>query len=326
MSADPLPEPSLVAAPAIAAGRGPEARGPVVVILNPASNNGRAGRLRRLVEQALREGRGDLVLTTARGDAGRLAAEAASAGRPVVVVGGDGAMHEAVNGVMASGRAVPVGIVPAGSGNDYALRVARAPLDPARALEVALNAPTEWMDVGACNGVYFTNALSVGLDANVTARAERYKRLRLSGEALYMTSALTELLLHYDACPRLNVALDDAAPLRQLCALVAISIGPTYGGGFKINPTADPQDGLFDVCILSKPSLPRALRLLPAVERGAHAGQPETRMARASRVVIECEGPVNAQLDGELARVTRLDARIVPGALALRRGPARAAR
>jgi len=297
---------------------------PPIVILNPASNGGRAAGLRRVIERALLGGRGELALTQGRGDARRLAEEAARAGRAVVVVGGDGAIHEAAGGVIAAGVRVPFGVVPAGSGNDFALHVARAPLDTARALELALSAPVEPVDVGVVNSRYFVNALSVGLDANMAQTAERLKRYRLSGKALYMTSALTELLLHYDACPTLSVQYDDAAPIQQVFALVALSLGPTYGGGFQINPGADPQDGRFDMCMLSKPSLPRALRLLPAVERGQHLGQPEARIVRCQRVVIVAQWPINAQLDGELTQSQRFEVSLLPGALALRRGPASA--
>ncbi len=297
-----------------------------VVILNPASNGGRAAKLRRIIERALLGGRGELTLTQARGDATRLASEAAQAGRPVVVVGGDGAIHEAAGGVVAAGATVPFGVVPAGSGNDFALRVARAPRDITHALDLALSAPTEPVDVGMVNGGYFVNALGVGIDANVAARAERFKRLGLSGQPLYMTSALTELLLHYDACPTLTLQYDGLAPVHQVFALVAMSLGPTYGGGFKINPGADPQDGLFDMCILAKPPLLRALRLLPAVERGEHIGQPETRIVRCRRVTLEADHPINAQLDGELMQAARFEVSLLPGALALRRGPAPTAR
>ncbi|MGH2503617.1 MAG: diacylglycerol/lipid kinase family protein [Ktedonobacterales bacterium] len=183
----------------------PRADAAPFVILNPASNGGRAARLRRVIERALLGGRGELALTKARGDATKLAAQAAQAGRPLVVVGGDGAIHEAVGGIIASGVSVPFGVVPAGSGNDFALHVARAPLDPLQALDVALTAPVAPIDVGMVNGEIFVNALSVGLDANMAARAEHYKRLGLSGRALYMSSALTELLLHYDHCPTLSV-------------------------------------------------------------------------------------------------------------------------
>lgn len=291
-----------------------------VVILNPASDGGRAARLRATVERALLGGRGDLALTTRAGDATRLAAEAARLGRPVVVVGGDGAIHEAA-GVLAEGGAVTLGVVPAGSGNDFATGVARAPRDPLRALKVALAGPVERVDAGMVNGEYFVNALSVGLDAHMAQTAERLKRYHLTGQSLYLTAALRELLLNYGACPTLTLDLDGAPLPQAVYALVAMSLGPTYGGGFRINPGADPCDGLFDVCMLSKPPLLRALRLLPAVERGRHVSAHETRIVRCARLSIAATRRLTAQLDGELIYASHFDVRLLPGALPLRRGP-----
>ncbi len=312
------PTPGTMSTPfAVAA---PQAQTLPVVILNPVSNNGRAARLRPLIERALAHGRGDLVLTQKPGDADRLAEEAARAGRSVVVVGGDGAIHEAGNGLLRAGAPVTLGVVPAGSGNDYALRVARMPTDPAAALELALTAPPARVDAGQVNDDYVLNAIGVGIDANCTATAERLKRYGLTGRALYMSAALREVLFHYDGCPTLDASFDDGPVRSQPYAVVAMSIGPTYGGGFKINPGADPQDGLFDVCVLDKPKQSRALRLLPMVERGQHVGQPETHMFRARHILLESAKEIYAQLDGELMLSRRFDVTILPGALWLRRG------
>src|SRR5215813_9477359 len=109
---------------------------PPIVILNPAGANGKAKRLRRMLEERLRGGRGEVVLTTARGDGERLAREAALAGRDVIAVGGDGTVLEVGSGILASGRRVAMGIVPCGTGNDYAFETARLPRNPAAALEV----------------------------------------------------------------------------------------------------------------------------------------------------------------------------------------------
>ncbi len=312
----PTPETS----PAASEGDMPQTQAQSVVILNPASNHGRAARLRPLIERSLAGGRGELLVTKQRGDAVHLAEEAARAGRPVVVVGGDGAIHEAGNGLLRAGAPVPFGVVPVGSGNDYALRVARMPIDPAAALELALTATPVRVDVGRVNDRFVMNAIGVGIDANCTATAERLKRFGLTGRALYMSAALNEVLFHYDGCPTLSASFDDAPVKRQAYASIAMSIGPTYGGGFKINPDADPQDGLFDVCVLDKPRQMRALRLLPMVERGKHVDQPETHMFRARHILLESVSEVYAQIDGELMLAQRFDVTILPGALWLRRG------
>lgn len=295
---------------------------PPLVILNPASNGGRAAKLRRMIEQKLRGGRGDLVLTSAPHDATRLAADAARAGRGVVVVGGDGAIHEAACGILESGVDVPLGVAPAGNGNDYALHVARMPRNIPQALELALNGPIERVDAGQVNGEFFVNALGIGLDANVAVTAERYKRYGLAGHPLYLASSISELLFRFDGCPTLTVRLEGAAPTRQTLALVALNIGPTYGGGFLVNPAADPQDGMFDVCLVVKPSVLRAIDLVHKLERGKHVGEPETTIFRCQRIILEADHPINAQADGEISQAERFDVSLLPGALALRRGPA----
>lgn len=294
-----------------------------VVILNPASGAGRAKRLWRSLERALADGRGELIVTTKRGDAERLAREAAQVGRDVVIVGGDGSIAEAAAGILAAGRQSPLGIVPAGTGNDYAYRALKLPADPLAALEIALTGSPIAIDIGTVNGRVFVNALGVGLDANINATAEHLKRSfpLLRGQALYWTASLSELLLRYSRCPQLNVYMDDAGAAGEQAhyALAALSLGPTYGGGFRINPDADPTDGFFDLCVILKPSLLRALRLLPMIEQGRHLDQPEVRRHRVRSVVLEANEPIYAHVDGEVMVAQRFEAQIYPGALLVRR-------
>ncbi|MEO7000203.1 MAG: YegS/Rv2252/BmrU family lipid kinase, partial [Ktedonobacterales bacterium] len=243
------------------------------------------------------------------------------------VVGGDGTIHEAAGGIIQAnlqagaqaGVGMPLGIVPAGSGNDYAYRALRLPQDTLAALDLALTGAPVAVDVGIVNGRYFVNALGVGLDANIAATAERYKRVPLlNGQTLYWTASLSELLLRYNHCPELAISLDGEPLERRLYALAAISLGPTYGGGFAINPDASVTDGLFNLCAIWKPSLPRALRLLPMVERGQHLAQPEVQRRLVRRVVMEAAQPIHAHLDGEVISGSRFEARILPGALLVR--------
>lgn len=294
-------------------------QGVPVVILNPAGNRGRTAHLRRALEKALRGGRGELVLTQAPRDGERIGREAAASGRNVVAVGGDGTVAEVANGILASGVPVAFGVVPAGSGNDYAYETLKVPRDPLRALEVALSATPVAMDVGQVNGRYFLNSLGVGLDANIAAAAEHLKRYPfMRGQTLYWASSLRELLFHYDQCPHIAVSYDDVAGERRDYAVAAVSIGPTYGGGFRINPDANPCDGYFDLCTLWKPPLLRALRLLPKVEKGQHLDQPEASHHRVKRVTMESDQLVNAHLDGEVIQARHFAAHILPGALLAR--------
>jgi diacylglycerol kinase (ATP) len=290
-----------------------------VVILNPAGDRGRAARLRPVIERALVGGKGDLVVTAAPRDAERYAREAAKLGRDVVAVGGDGTINEVASGILSVGAPITLGIVAAGSGNDYAYETLRLPRQPRRALELALAGTPVAMDVGQVNGRIFLNSLGVGIDANIAAAAETLKRYPLMrGQTLYWASSLHELLLHYDRCPHLRVTRDGLQETGRDFALAAVSIGPTYGGGFRINPDADPRDGYFDVCTIWKPPLLRALRLLPMVEKGRHMGEPEVSRHRVRHVVLESPEPVFAHLDGEVVRDRRFEAHVRPGALRVR--------
>lgn len=301
-----------------------------IVILNPMAAYGRTRRLRALIERALVGRDAELQQTTAPGDGERLAYAAAQAGRDVVVVGGDGTIAEAAAGIHRATRdaahglsgapQVTLGIVPAGTGNDYAYGALHLPHLPLQALEVALTGPRRQVDLGEVNGYIFVNYVGVGIDANVAHRAERLKRMPLMrGKTLYWAASLTELLLHYDRCPRVTVCADGtAASERRPVALATASLGPTYGGGFRINPDADLADGALDLCTIWKPPLRRALGLLPLIERGAHIGAAEVTIARVRSVVLEAEAPVYAHHDGELLTTARLDIRILPGALWVR--------
>jgi YegS/Rv2252/BmrU family lipid kinase len=294
--------------------------GPPIIILNPASKRGAS--LRRWLESELKKNKGgELVFTMQPRHAEQLALEAAQAGRDVVAVGGDGTAAEVAQGIIASGCRVRFGIVPCGNGNDYAWHTLGLPRDHQQALEVALHGAAQPMDIGLVNGRSFINSLGVGIDANIAAAAERMKRTTfLRGHTLYYAASLTELLFHYNRCPELHVIIDGVERDRRPYAMAAVNLGPTAGGGFKINPGADPHDGLLDLCIIHKPSQRRALQLLPMVEKGKHIDQPEVQRLRVSSVAMAAEQPIFAHLDGEVMRSDRFNVSILPGALFVRQG------
>lgn len=267
--------------------------GSMLVILNPTANRGKIEHLRGLLRGRLaQEPRADYLETSRQGEAQERAMQAAREDRPIVVVGGDGSVHEVVNGILRAGRRVPMGIVAGGSGNDFAWHTLKLPRDPAAAIERAFSGRLRQVDAGVVNDRYFVNSFSVGLDADIGAAAGRLKKLPLmSGERLYYSATLKQLLFGYHRCPWLTFTLDESGQSVQTSGkryvLIAVTNGPTYGAGFRINPMADHADGLFDVCTIDYTPLLRALRLLPLVQKGRHAALPEVTFFRARSVRIE---------------------------------------
>src|SRR5205085_2162432 len=112
------------------------------------------------------------------------------------IVGGDGSVHEAVNGILSSGMRVPLGIVAAGTGNDFAWNTLKLPRVPIDAIEKAFNGQLIEVDAGIVNGSYFANSFSVGLDADIAVYADRLKNIPfMSGARLYYAATLKQLLL-----------------------------------------------------------------------------------------------------------------------------------
>ncbi|HLI91347.1 MAG TPA: diacylglycerol kinase family protein [Ktedonobacteraceae bacterium] len=293
-----------------------------LIILNPAANRGRMEHFRALMRSRAAQGEAEYVETSRAGEAKERALHAAGEGRAVIIVGGDGSVNEVVNGILTAGRRVPLGIVAAGSGNDYAWNTLKLPRDPAAALERALHGQLIDTDAGIVNGQYFANSFSIGLDANVAVAADWLKKIPLmSGARLYYTATVQQILFGYHRCPWLKFNLDGDAhgPAEgRRYVLVAVTNGPTYGAGFRINPTADPCDGLFDICSIDYRPVFRALRMLPVVRRGEHSGLPEITFYRAKSVHIESRSLVNMQVDGETTCAATFDATILPGALCVR--------
>ena len=295
-----------------------------LVILNPTANRGNMERHRVLIRSRLQSTpQGEYRETTRQGEAQELAAQAAKDDRHIIIVGGDGSVHEAVNGILSTGRRVPLGIVAAGSGNDYAWNTLKLPHEPAAAIERAFSGHLVDSDAGIVNGKYFVNSFSIGLDADIAAAAGQLKKIPfMSGSRLYYTSTLKQLFFGYSRCPWLKFTLDGeeqaSGSTFKRYVLMAVTNGPTYGAGFRINPKADYSDGLLDICTINYMPLLRALKLLPLVQKGEHEILPEVTFFRARSLHIESQKPVNIQMDGEISNSTTYTAKILPGALWVR--------
>jgi YegS/Rv2252/BmrU family lipid kinase len=286
-----------------------------LLIANPAARHGETAKLIPVIEQLLCNLPHDTIVTESPGQAVEIAAGAIGY-EIVVAAGGDGTVHEVLNGLM---RIPPaerpaLGLLPTGSGNDTR-RMLGVPDDLAQAALAIATGERRPFDVGVCNGVYFNNSFAAGLDAKVTAKAVEYKiTKRRSGLWLYITALLHVLFRELDSF-NVRVGFDCATPSPVDTLIVAATIGKTYGGGFHITPDAVPDDGLFDICMIDPLSLPEALMRLPFVILGKHTWMKPVHMSRHSSVIIECEQALPAQIDGEVLLDDRYELAILPGAI-----------
>jgi diacylglycerol kinase family enzyme len=171
------------------------------------------------------------------------------------------------------------------------------------------------MDVGTVNGIYFANSLSIGMDARVTAKAVEMKvRTGWSGLPLYLRALFFVLFKQY--YPHHTIAtFDDQPPVELDMLTLALTNGPTYGGGFFITPDAVGDDGLLDMCLIDPLPLGEALWRLPFVIVGRHTGMRPVHMSRHARLRLESETPIEGQADGETMLETSYEIGVLPSAL-----------
>jgi YegS/Rv2252/BmrU family lipid kinase len=289
--------------------------GRMLLIVNPVARHGETESLVPVIEKLLASIAHDTVLTQHPGHAAELAA-AATGYDVVVAVGGDGTVHEVLNGLMAhpSGSRPTMGLLPTGSGNDTRRTLGVSTSLTQAALELTTGRRRAF-DVGVCNGTYFNNSFAAGLDAKVTAKAVEYKvTKKRDGLWLYLTALLHVLFNELDPFD-VSLSFDGAEAARVTTLIMAATNGPTYGGGFFICPGAVPDDGLFEVCMIDPLSLPEALVRLPFVIAGKHTKMKVVHMSRHTSIVIESDGPMPAQIDGEVLLESRYEISMLPRAI-----------
>jgi YegS/Rv2252/BmrU family lipid kinase len=282
------------------------------LIYNPVAGRGRAAAA--LVQtRAFLDARSvpHRVLTTeAPGHASQLAL-ATPEDATVVAVGGDGTAHEVAKGCIGGGRTL--GVLPVGSGDDFAFALGMRRGDLAGALERLVAGEARFVDTGRVNGEPFVNAAGVGFDADVATRVAAAPR-RLRGLATYLWAVMTALGA-LDAAP-VEVRVDGIRVYAGRSLLVSTQLGPRTGGSFLFAPDASLSDGLFEVVVAGGLGRVGTLRLLPRVMRGAHLGHPAVHLFRGRSVELRWERAQPGHVEGEplaAGRTFRLD--LVPASL-----------
>jgi diacylglycerol kinase (ATP) len=290
--------------------------GRVTVLTNPASGHGNAPHAAGQAVKRLQQ-RGVDVVAIVGSDADharRLLRAAVEKGTDAVVVtGGDGVIADALQILACTD--IPLGIIPAGTGNDHAREFGLPTKDPVAAADVVADGWTETVDLGRIRdrtGVtkWFGTVAAAGFDSLVTDRANRMRWPR--GRMRYNLAMLAELsqlrLLPF------RLVLDGRDEIVTDLTLAAFGNGRSYGGGMLICPNADHADGQLDITMVHSASRSRLIRLFPTVYKGNHVNLDEVTTARAASVDVESAG-INAYADGEYACALPAEISAVPGAL-----------
>lgn len=294
------------------------------VIVNPVSGGGRARRRWPQLAAAL-DRRGVLhesVVTSAAGDAALLARQAIGRGhRRLLALGGDGSFNELVNGLFAQPEVPPdqilAAVAPLGTGNDWA-HAMQVPDDPDLLAVALVRGRSRLVDLGIAESVVaapgatgrlaFHNVAGAGLDAEVLRHTPRG-----GPRALAYLVGLARALLRYRA-PQFELTADGRNwSGRYWIALAAI--GPYCGGGMRLAPGAQADDGYLDLVTIEPLSLAATIARLPKLFNGRLADDPAVRTLRCRSLTIRSEPPCGVEVDGQSFGMTPLTVRILPAAL-----------
>jgi YegS/Rv2252/BmrU family lipid kinase len=300
------------------------------VILNPMAGRGAAGQRRDELEGALRAAGIDYTLLTthARGGATELAFQAVERGfEAVVAVGGDGTINEVLNGVVGSAQAgggeAALGVVPLGTGSDFARMIDGLDSQDlgavARRIATGATRPVDVGQIVVETGGrelrrFFINGLGAGIDAQVAV--EVGKVTWATGMAAYIIASLRALASYKTSAMTVRY---DGKEFRRKLYFATVANGRWQGGGFLLTPAAQLDDGALDLCAVQSLRFDQVIRYYPKLIDGTHVELREVTTAQARSIEISSATPFPVATDGEVVATdaTRVTIETLPGAVRL---------
>ncbi len=286
----------------------------VKVIINSRSGRGRGREQTEIISSlGRRYGQLEIFLTERPRHATELAATAADEGYDLVVAaGGDGTVHEVVNGLMRGDKAaLPLGIIPIGSGNDLAFGLGIHE-EAEEAIERIFKGTPQLLDLARVTDEYgrtevFDNNFGIGFDAIVVMRTETITRIH--GFPMYMAAVLQTILLYYNI-PYLETTFD-GQPVNQRSLFLYMGLGPRGGGGFLLTPDARWDDGLIDTMLVNPIGRLTMLAMLTSAMKGTHVNSPHATFRQCREITVKSSAPMPIQVDGEMFAYPRDNVRQV---------------
>jgi len=276
----------------------------VKLIFNPIANLGRAWNAASALRPIIAENiDADWAGTVYPTHATELARKAAEDGYDLVIaMGGDGTMHEVLNGLMQvpAEKRPKLGLVPLGSGNDLSFACGIS-TKPEEALRQAFIGEPHFIDVARIKDdygrdEYWANAVGIGFDTIVTIKSRKVKMFQ--GFGAYLTAVLQTILFQYEQF-HLNIEVDGQHMEKDSVFLVLMN-GKREGGGFHVTPDAEPDDGVLDYLLVDKVSRLRMLRILPEVLKGTQGKMKDCHLGRFNKMEIHSDKPLFLHVDGEI--------------------------
>ena len=285
------------------------------IICNPIAGYGRGEKVGQSVAEALHQ-KGilfQLEHTQSPGHATQLARKAAVSGvSGVISIGGDGTAREVARGLI--GTDIPLGIIPGGTGNDF-IKALGLSKDPLSALDHILSHPALPTDVGEVNGKLFLNEIGTGFDVSVldySLQAKKYCR----GILPYLYGVL-RTMFHFSSIP-ITFTVDGGGEQTRDAFCIGLANGTTFGGGFPIAPGARLDDGQLDLVIINKIRRGDLISRLRGLIKGEVLNFPETEHLLGREFTFSTPG-MRVNIDGEVVAADTVTARVLPGALKIRR-------
>ena len=286
-----------------------------VFIINPVAGNGYAKSLTSKIEEMILKNSIDAVIdySEKKGHAGQLAKNYADNGSKYIIgVGGDGTINEIASGLLHK-KDITIGIVPAGTGNDFVHILGFPSRFKDEHWKVFFEKNINSLDVGLCNGLSFVNGLGLGFDAQVAA--ENYitpGKVKKGGKNKYLIHIIKTIMFYKE---KKMTVLSEENKHETDCFINTVGIGRRFGGGFSLTPKAIANDGLFDICMVERLSIPERFMMLPKVPKGTHLQNKKVNYYQTPRIEIEFSHEVPFHLDGELYYAKHFDISIIPRAM-----------
>ena len=291
----------------------------ILVIYNPIAGRGRVKKHWPMVQQALINAgvEFDVAATSAPLDALNVAEKAATKYSTIVAVGGDGTVHEVVNGLLRAsneGETIALGVVPLGNGDDFAkmippqTTIGGKVFDWHVAIEKINKGQTKLFDVARMSGdqsrsdqdnqpQYFMNGMDIGFGAQTALNFTKIPSF-LTGMTAYL-AAIMKTLIDY-RIPKIRIQIDDQEAFEQSTTMTAITNGRCFGSGFWVCPEAQVDDGLLDVMVTQSVGRLKILRLIPKIMKGTHVNESILKNYSTRRVDIKSQQPFVVEADGEI--------------------------